>query len=141
MQQPIPATPEQRRPTSIKRTVTLPRNIGTEEAPKIEQREFILVFDFTAIATLEDLYDCPLKDLGEKFKDVKQMRIRDVQRMMYAGLRTHHETITLDGTLRILNEAVGAGMSVGQLLTETFSAFDAGAGQDGKTAEDPQTAG
>lgn len=131
MQQPIPPTPEQRRPTSVKRVVKLPRNIGTEEAPNIERREFTLVFDFTAIATLEDLYDCPLKDLGEKFKDVKSLRIRDVQRMLYAGLRTHHEGVTYDGALRILNEAVGAGMSVGELLTETFSAFDAGAGQDG----------
>lgn len=135
MQQPIPPTPEQRRPTSVSRVVVLPRNTGTVEAPVIEKREFTLVFDFTAIATLEDLYDCPLRDLGDKFKDVKALRIRDVQRMLYAGLRTHHESVTYDGALRILNEAVGAGMSVGELLTETFSAFDAGAGQDGPSGE------
>lgn len=130
MQQPIPPTPEQRRPTSVTRAVRLPRNTGTLEKPVIEQREFTLVFDFSAIAELEDLYDCPLRDLGDKFKDVKSLRIRDVQRMLYAGLRTHHAEVSLPGTLVILNEAVGAGMSVGELLTETFSAFDAGAGQD-----------
>lgn len=140
-QQPIP-TPA-RRPTSVKRVIKLPRRIGgTDENPEIEVREFTLVFDFTAIAVLEDLYDLPLKEIGARFADVKALRIRDVQRMLYAGLRTHHAEITLDGSLGLLNEAVAAGVSVGDVITETFSAFDAGAGQDGKaTGEDPQTAG
>lgn len=141
MQQPIPATPEQRRPTSIKRVVTFNRNEGTVEEPRIVGTDFTLVFDFSAIATLEDLYDCPLKDLGEKFKDTSSLRIRDVQRMLYAGLRTHHPEVTLERTLAILNEAVGAGTSVGELLSETFAAFDASAGPDGKPGAGETTAG
>lgn len=133
-----------RRPTSVKKTITLPR-LDIDETTGKEtrtERELTLIFDFTAIAVLEDLYDLPLKEIGEKFKDTSALRIRDVQRMLYAGLRTHHGDIDLAGTMTLLDEAVGAGMGVGSLLSETFSAFDAGAGQEErKTGEDPQTAG
>jgi hypothetical protein len=132
-----------RRPTSVKKTIQFPR-LERDEGTGVETRtvrELTLVFDFSAIAALEDLYDVPLKEIGEKFKQTDNLRIRDVQRMLYAGLRTHHAEITLDAVMILLNEAVGAGVSVGDVMTQTFSAFDAGAGQDGKPGADPQKAG
>lgn len=138
MSQPTP-----RRPSSVRKTIKFPR-LDRDETTGVEivtTRELTVVFDFSAIAALEDLYDMPLKDIGERFKDTTSLRIRDVQRMIFAGLRTHHPEITFDATLVLLNEAVGAGVSVGEVMTDTFSAFDAGAGHDGKPDADPQTAG
>lgn len=117
-----------RKPTSVTREIVL------------GGKTLVMVFDFTAVAILEDLYDLPLARLGEVFADPTAMRVRDVQRIVYAGLKSKNPDLTLDETLAILNEAVTEGQSVSDILAETMEAFDASAGEEDGDARPPQAA-
>lgn len=123
--------PPGRRPTSVSKVLTFPR-FKTPGDPDsgIVKEDYRVVFDFSAVATLEDLYDCPLADLGEKFQDVRKLRVRDVQWILYAGTRTHHPNLTQDEMLAILNRAVETGLPLAEIIAKSFEAFDASAGPD-----------
>lgn len=123
--------PAARRPTSVSRVLKFPRfkNPENHEEGTITE-EYRVVFDFSAVAALEDMYDCPLADLGEKFSDIRKLRVRDVQRIIYAGTRTNHPSLTEDEVLAILNRAVETGLPLATIIAESFEAFDASAGPD-----------
>ncbi len=108
-----------RRPSNVSRTITLSGKSHT------------LKYDFSAVAILEDLYDMPIKKLGEKFQNTDDLRILDVVRIVYAGLKHENPTLTVENVIDLLDAAVADGATVGDILGEAFSAFDASAGDDG----------
>ena len=123
--------PAARRPTSVSRVLKFPRFVDpANESKGTVLDEFRVVFDFSAVATLEDMYDCPLADLGEKFRDVRKLKVRDIQRIIYAGTRTHHPDLTEAEVLNVLNRAVSTGLPLATIIAESFEAFDATAGPD-----------
>jgi predicted ATP-dependent Lon-type protease len=94
----------------------------------------VLKFDFSAVAILEDLYDTTIKKLGKRFEKTDELRIRDVVRIVYAGLKWQHPepTFTEETVIDLLDAAVTGGQKVGDILGEAFEAFDASAGEDDK---------
>lgn len=141
MRQQPPPTPA-RRPTSVSRVLKFPRFVDPQDESKgVTNDEFRVVFDFSAVATLEDMYDCPLADLGEKFQDVRKLKVRDIQRIIYAGTRTHHPDLTEAEVLNVLNRAVGTGLPLATIIAESFEAFDASAGPDDMGEQPGETTG
>lgn len=118
-----------RRPSSVSRDVTL----GGQTLK--------LIYDFKAVARLEDAYDLPLAKLGERFSKVEDIRVRDLMRLLWAGLATHHEAISQDQVLTMLDAEVAAGTPVEQILGDAFAAWDASAGgEEAAPPSDPPTA-
>lgn len=118
-----------RRPSSVSRDV----NLGGQTLK--------LIYDFKAVARLEDAYDLPLAKLGERFSKVEDIRVRDLMRLVWAGLATHHESISQDQVLTMLDAEVAAGTPVEQILGDAFAAWDASAGgEEAAPHSDPPTA-
>jgi hypothetical protein len=84
---------------------------------------FQLKFNYDALASLEDLYDMSIQEVGDLLSKRKP-RLRDVQRILYAGLRDNHAEITYEGVAMLLNEAIDAGVSMNEIMTDTFSAMN-----------------
>jgi hypothetical protein len=117
-----------RRPTQVAKTITLN---GTD---------FRLIYDFNAVAALEDLYDKPLKRIAtENLGDKENLRIRDIERLICAGMLADRPDMTVEKVRAILNEAVAAGADIEQVMTDAFGAFDASAGDDTDGKSDPRT--
>lgn len=125
--------PDARRPTSVSKSITL------------AGRTFVLRYDFEAVGVLEDLYDAPIKRVAEKLKDPEEFRVKDIEKVLYAGMIGSHPDMRgpKDDPTKLVREALNAAVEAGQevtdILGDTFSAFDASAGQDGPQG-DPQTA-
>lgn len=134
--------PSGRRPTAISRVLTFPRFKNPDDpAEGIVNDELRVVFDFSAVAELEDMYDCPLADLGDKFRDVRKLKVRDIQRIIYAGTRTNHPDLTMDEVLATLNRAVATGLPLAEIIAASFEAFDASAGPDDTGEPQGETTG
>jgi hypothetical protein len=93
---------------------------------KLGATSYTMRFNYTALAVLEDLFDKPIDEVAtmlsaEGFKP----RLRDVQRMIFAGLRTDHPEVTYEGVAHLLDEAVETGQTLQSVLGEAFAALSA----------------
>lgn len=54
-------------------------------------KRYTLVFDFNAICNVEDTFDAPISEVGEKLTG--GMRAKDLRALITAGLQAHHPGI------------------------------------------------
>lgn len=131
--------PPAHKPATVARTIT------------IGETKLNLKFDFSALARLEELYDCNAKELSAKLskvdpvtgKLVADIRIGDMVKMIWAGAVKQHPDLTQDAVMDIMDAALDAavgdrGTAMGQILSDTFDAFNAG--QDGPAKANPPQA-
>lgn len=121
-----------------------------ERKIKLAGRDFTLRFDFKALGVLEELYDKSASEIiagftkpGPNGKPVANLRIKDLQRVIYAGLTAHHPEVTVDGVIDLMDATLEQGGTMDGMLGSALAAFEAGqdAGDDeGDDNGRPQTA-
>ena len=93
---------------------------------KLGGKSLTLRFNYTALDCLEDLYDQPIAVIGRRFAEKGfEPRLRDVQRLIYAGLRTDHDDVTFEDVRLLLDDAAEEGRSLQEVLQEAFEALNA----------------
>lgn len=99
-----------------------------------EGQTFVLVFDFNAICAVEDVFDLPIAQIGEKMAD--GMRAGDLRKLITAGLQANHPGITDLSAGHIIGQ-IGAQAAANKLAEAMVAAFpDAGGA---KSTARPQT--
>jgi hypothetical protein len=85
---------------------------------------YVLVFDFNAICAVEDVFDLPIAQIGEKMAE--GMRAGDLRKLITAGLQQHHPGITDLQAGHIIG-LIGAQVAADKLAEAMVAAFpDAG---------------
>ena len=104
-----------------------------ERKIKLAGRDFTLRFDFRALGALEELYDKSAAEIiagftktGPNGKPVANLRIMDLQRVIYAGRRAHHPEVTVDGVIDLMDETLQSGGTMDSMLGSALAAFEAG---------------
>lgn len=93
-----------------------------------------LKFGYLASACLEDLYDLPIAQVGQRLSDPEVgVRLKDLERVMFAGLREHHADLTLEDVRKLLADEVESGRPFGDIMEDTFKVFG-GAAEDAPPA-------
>lgn len=59
---------------------------------EVEGQTYVLTFDFNAICAVEEVFDLPISQIGEKLS--AGMRAGDLRTLIAAGLQQHHQGIT-----------------------------------------------
>jgi hypothetical protein len=115
MTKPESGAPARRKPTLPTKQITL------------NGQALTLKFGYRASATLEDLYEMPIKAVGSKLSSGDGILLKDLEKVIFAGLREHHPDITMEGVRDLLIAEVEQGRQFGEILEETFSAFEGAA--------------
>jgi hypothetical protein len=90
----------------------------------VEGQSYTLVFDFNAICTVEEVFDLPIAQIGEKM--AAGMRAGDLRKLIAAGLQDRHPGIT-DLQAGYLIGKLGAQVAAEKLAEAMQAAFpDAG---------------
>lgn len=127
----------------------------TERPIKLNGVVYRLRFDFLALAALEDHYGRPATEIAAGFvtvdpvtkKATSNVRIRDLQAIIWAGMRRHHPEVSVDGVLDLMQASLDSGQPFEAMLTDALNAFDAGqdsgtdGGPDDKPSPPPAAAG
>lgn len=93
-----------------------------------EGQTYTLVFDFNAICTVEEVFDLPISEVGEKM--AKGMRAGDLRKMIAAGLQGRHPGIT-DLEAGHLIGVIGAQVAADKLAEAMQAAFPQAGGAKG----------
>lgn len=72
---------------------------------KVGDLDYKLSFSINAICELEDALDMPVAKIAERLQDQENMRMSMVRTVIWAGLRDHHEELTLKEAGMIASEA------------------------------------
>lgn len=118
----------------------------TEHTFKANGKEYRLRYSVRAIATLQDHYELDSLDaVGDHLKELGKtgkIGVKDLQAILYAGLRAHHREVDMEEVLDIMDEI---GLEASQtMIGSTFTAASPPAddlGDRGNDTEVPQKPG
>lgn len=86
-------------------------------------KEYILFFDYNALAEIEDLTQETIPQVMQRLQDPNQVGVKFMRLLAWAGLQAHHEEegLTIKDVGRILREA-GTMSDVFRTIIEAFTA-------------------
>lgn len=100
---------------------------------EVEGQTYVMVFDFNAICSVEEVFDLPISEIGQKMAD--GMRARDLRTLIAAGLQGHHAGLTDVQAGDIISQ-IGAQTAADKLAEAMQAAFPQAGGAKG--TGDPQ---
>lgn len=96
-----------------------------ERVLKAGGKEYIIYFDMNALAELEDHLGMTVVQVSEMMQDSKNLGIKFMRSLLWAGLLARQEGLTVEDAGRIMSEAESFAHVV-QLTAEAFAAVFAG---------------